>query len=143
MISNNLKKNLNLLNSLVDLPENIKKKLILTCGEDLIIAICELTLNLLNKTFSCTPHIKNKLKKYKRALRKLASRKKLSKNCNVERKLINQRVEGVSFLNYIIPSALKFINEQFKDEENGSSKRRRAKQYESSKDSKPVGPRAE
>lgn len=109
MISEHLKKNLNILQSLVDLPENIVRKLIDTADKSLVIAIVEIILNLLEGVFEVGAAIKKKLKKFEFELRKLAGRKKLSKNCRVEKKLINLKKFGYTLLSLIIPAALNYI----------------------------------
>jgi len=114
MISNHLKSNLNLLKAIPNLPEKTVKKVVASGDRSLIISICEICLNLLSETFSCTPGVKRKLKRYKHRLTKLAERKKLSKNCRIEKNLINRNCGGAlgGFLSVLIPPALEYIYHQ-------------------------------
>lgn len=110
MTSNHLRNNLDLLKVLHKVPLNTKKHIVAHGDRSLIIAICELALNLLNGTFCCTPNIRKKLQKYKKNLIKLANRKKLSKNFIVEKRIINQQCgQGKSLLTFLIPPALDYI----------------------------------
>lgn len=121
MISKHLEKNLKLLYTLQSLPEKTKKIIINDADRSLIIAICEICLNLLCGTFCCTPKVKRKLKKFKNKLKKLASRKKLSKNFNIEKKIINQYGGSVNFLAYLIPPALEYIFHHLSSSSSSSS----------------------
>lgn len=111
MISDHLKSNLDVLKVLNKVPKNTKKHIIAHGDRSLIIAICELALNLLSETFNCTSTAKRHLRRYKKNLTKLATRKKLSKNLAVEKKIINQQFGAGSngFLPLLIPPALSYI----------------------------------
>lgn len=109
MISKHLQNNLKLLQTLQSLPDLTKKYLIEKADRGLIIAICELCLNLCAGSFECSPFVKRKLKRYKNKLKKLANRRKLSRYLRQEKKLINQYGGGVGFLAYLIPTALNYI----------------------------------
>lgn len=110
MFSKNLsKRNLKVLQRIHSLPPNKREEEINKCHYTVIIAICEFALNFLSRTFSCAPPIKDKLIKFGAVLRKLAKRKKLSKDCEIERRLINQRINNSCLTDFIIPAALTYI----------------------------------
>lgn len=112
MISKHLKKNIKLLSNFNNKSLTERKKIIQNGDYSLIIAICEICVNYLKGTFNCSPSDKKKLKRSQKKLRKLVGRKKLSRNCETEKQIINHYGGGLKFLSLVIPPALDYIEKQ-------------------------------
>lgn len=90
-----------------------ERKEIIKYGDySLILAICEICLNFLKGTFNCSQSDKKKLNRVSRKLKKLVERKKLTKNCKLEKQIINHYGGGIGFLSLVIPPALDYIFQQ-------------------------------
>lgn len=70
----------------------------------LIAAICEISLNLCQGNLQCKSEDREKLKRYRKSLYKLASAKKNQKRFTAERRILLQ--QGGAFLPLMLPAAL-------------------------------------
>lgn len=94
-----------LLKCIQNLSERSKKVIIADAKRDLILAIVEICKNIVNQAFTVSSSEKFQLRKYSRRIVKLVNRKKLTKNLQEEKKLINYR-GNIGFLSIIISIAI-------------------------------------
>lgn len=111
MISKHLRDNLSALREISKLSESEIVENISQFDRSLIYAICELCLNLVYEIIPCSPLLRLKLQNYEYTLITLAEKKKLSKNCAIEKRiLINTRGSGGRFLLLLLKPSLNYIH---------------------------------
>lgn len=111
MISKHLRENLSFLRDISKLTESEIVERINQADRSLIYAICELCMNLVNEIIPCSRLLKFKLQNYEYTLIKLAEKKKLSKKCAIEKRLLtNSRGSGGRLLMLIIKPSLNYIH---------------------------------
>lgn len=110
MVSKNLRKNLAVLKLISLVPDKIQRAVISNSDHTLIAAICEIALNCCVGNIKLSPSQLNKLRKYNKRIRALASVKCLDRNCSKEKRIINQQ-RGGSFLPFLIAPALDIISD--------------------------------
>lgn len=101
------KKYIALLDALRHSDKNQRIALLKSADEKLIKYICECALNVLYGTVSLKSHQKNKLKKHKNVLRKLASAKSRKNSWKSKKRVIVQK--GGSFLPFLLQPILEGV----------------------------------
>lgn len=101
------KKYLALLNALVHSSKEQRAALLRTADKKLIKYICECALNVLRGVVSLKEGEKNKLKKHKTVLRKLASKNKDKNSWKNKKRVIVQR--GGSFLPFLLQPIIEIV----------------------------------
>lgn len=107
-MSSNVCRHAPLLEFLRIAPPKLTQAILANADSKLIEAICEITLNLCKGNLKCSGKEREKLKKYRKNLYKLASAKKSQKRYTKERRILQQ--QGGAFLPLIIPAALAVID---------------------------------
>ena len=98
----NIKKQEDLLKSLTHCKFKIRKAILKNADKDLVDAICQCVYNLLNGNLHLSTTEKEKLTKYRHALRKLVQKSTLKQ----KKKIL---VQQGGFLEYLIPAAISGI----------------------------------
>ena len=110
-MSSNIEKHKSFLESLANSKNKMRINLINGATRDQISAICEFVFNLLKGNINISDLVKQKLKKYKKALRKLAQKSTLKIKKNILTKHNTH-----SLLQYLIPAGL---NNEIRNEDDG------------------------
>lgn len=104
MMSRRLSENADLLRVLAKSNPKLRSAILKCCNNELIKAICEVTLNVLKGVVPINKQQKRKLKRYKRVLRALVDKKVPVKK---KREHLNQT--GGNFLPFLIPPVLSVL----------------------------------
>ena len=92
---NSFKQHQSFIKRLFTAPFNIRKNLVKSSNHNIILSICELALNILNKNIPLTKEQVKKLKKHKRLIYALADSKK---SLDFKKKLLIKQYKKLSIL---------------------------------------------
>ena len=87
-MSDRMKRNIDALRVLSKASPRLRKAILVNADSDLLFALCEIALNVINGTVRLTPGNKKALKKHQRTIRTLLSRRS---SINKKRKILVQR----------------------------------------------------
>lgn len=108
-VPNFTKKQLSILHALCHTNGSQRKALLRTADKPLVKCICESILNIISGTIEVNDTVKNRLKKHKKVLRKLASGKKTKKSNWQKKKKIILQHGGGAFLPLVLAPLVNVI----------------------------------
>jgi hypothetical protein len=103
-MSVNVRRHAKLLDFLRVLPPKVRKTVLKSADNSLILVLCEIALNFCMGNIRCEKRLYNKLRKHKKSLYKLASARRDQKHFKKERVVLNQ--QGGAFLPLLLAPVL-------------------------------------